>query len=162
MARYARRALLLIVAFLVGCDHATKLAAERTIGDGAPVHVVKGLFDLHYTRNYDVAFSLLRHVDGSGKAIALAVLATIATLAVAALWFRRRAVATKLEHWAFAAILAGALGNVADRLTRGYVVDFLELPHWPIFNVADVCVVLGVLGLVLARRVDAGFGRAVR
>ncbi|MFO0670055.1 MAG: signal peptidase II [Polyangiaceae bacterium] len=151
MARYARRALLLLVAFMVGCDHATKLAAERVLEGAPPMHVVHGWFDLRYTRNYDVAFSLLRHVDGDWKAHALAALAAIGTLAVAVTWFRRRDVASRFEHWGFAAVLAGAIGNVVDRLTRGYVVDFLELPHWPVFNVADVLVVFGVLALAIGQ-----------
>ena len=49
--------------------------------------------------------------------------------------------------------LGGALGNVVDRLRQGYVVDFLEVPHWPVFNVADSCIVVGVvlLGWVMWR-----------
>jgi lipoprotein signal peptidase len=59
--------------------------------------------------------------------------------------WRRRAV--WFVHGAFALVVAGALGNVTDRLARGFVVDFIHLRYWPIFNVADVCVTIG--GVVL-------------
>jgi signal peptidase II len=48
----------------------------------------------------------------------------------------------------FTLALAGALGNVLDRLARGYVIDFIHLTHWPVFNVADVLVVVGIVVMV--------------
>jgi signal peptidase II len=50
---------------------------------------------------------------------------------------------------ALAVVLAGALGNFIDRAWHGYVVDFLHIKYWPVFNVADIYVTLGVLALVL-------------
>ncbi len=47
-------------------------------------------------------------------------------------------------------VLAGAIGNLADRLARGYVVDFIHVHHWPVWNVADAWVVLGVGALMIA------------
>jgi signal peptidase II len=64
-------------------------------------------------------------------------------------------VATSIEHLAFGLIAAGAIGNVIDRAARGYVVDFIHVTHWPVFNVADVAIVLGIAmhaGLALRRR----------
>ncbi len=68
---------------------------------------------------------------------------------VAVAWLRRRARAGAAEHAAFAMIFAGAVGNVADRARRGFVVDFIHVEHWPVFNVADVAVVAGVLLLAI-------------
>jgi signal peptidase II len=48
---------------------------------------------------------------------------------------------------ALALIFAGAAGNYADRIWRGYVVDFVHLAHWPVFNLADVYITLGALSL---------------
>ncbi len=48
-------------------------------------------------------------------------------------------------------MVAGAIGNVADRILCGYVVDFIHLSHWPVFNVADACVVVGLIALGLSR-----------
>ena len=61
------------------------------------------------------------------------------------MWFAARKRASRAQHVAFALILSGALGNVIDRLMRGYVVDFIHLTRWPVFNVADIAVVAGVI-----------------
>ena len=52
------------------------------------------------------------------------------------------------QHVGFAFVLAGALGNVVDRAVRGYVVDFIHVRHWPVFNVADSAITLGVVMLL--------------
>ena len=74
--------------------------------------------------------------------IALVIAALIGILVVFALNATRRLV------WLSAGLLlGGALGNIIDRLRDGAVTDFLKLPHWPQFNVADIAVTLGVLSL---------------
>ena len=143
----ARRALgwslMLLTLVLVGCDHATKFAAETTLSGGRPMALVPGLLDLRYAQNHDTAFSLTRALGSPNKAAALLVLALAATIGVVVVWWQRRLVAPRIEQVGYAFILAGALGNVIDRVVRGYVVDFIHLAHWPIFNVADVSIVLG-------------------
>jgi signal peptidase II len=105
--------------------------------------------ELRYAENHDTAFSLLNGVDWPHKTTLLLILAAAAMAAVGLAWFRRRARATAAEHAAFAMIFAGAIGNVADRARRGFVIDFIHVEHWPVFNVADVAVVAGVLLLAL-------------
>lgn len=138
------------VLFLVGCDHATKLCAERTLADG-PRTVVRGVLDLHYAPNPDIAFSVLRELTIPGKQGLILALTLTATIGTIVAWAVRARRASLLEHLAWGAIVAGAVGNIIDRATRGYVIDFLKLPHWPVFNVADICVVAGVLGLAIVR-----------
>ena len=65
-------------------------------------------------------------------------------------WFVARKRATRTQHVGFALVLAGALGNVVDRAARGYVIDFIHLTRWPVFNVADIAVVAGMTLLMLA------------
>ena len=72
-----------------------------------------------------------------------------ATLLVAAWWWRRRK-AGLLERIGYAAIFAGAVGNAVDRAAHGYVVDFIHIAYWPIFNVADIAIVAGALALGVA------------
>jgi signal peptidase II len=59
-----------------------------------------------------------------------------------------------LATWAAGLILTGALGNLYDRFTLGYVVDFIDWRVWPVFNVADACITVGavLLGICLVRR----------
>ena len=140
-----RAGLLLLTVSLFGCDHATKIAATASLSHERVVNVVSGVLELRYVENHDTAFSLL-HTLGIPRTPSLLLAASaIALVGVVAAWVASRARATRMQHVGFALVLAGALGNVVDRAVRGYVVDFIHLTRWPVFNVADVAVVAGVL-----------------
>ncbi len=116
-------------------DQVTKYVAIRDLDPGRPRDLVGSALRLNLTRNPGAAFSV-----GTGYT------AVLTLVAIGVIVFIIRA-ARRLgsPSWALALglILGGALGNLTDRLVRepgpfrGHVVDFLELPHWPIFNVAD-------------------------
>lgn len=127
-------------------DQVTKqLAVDRLTGR-PDVEVVGELLQLHLTRNPGAAFS-----TGTEFTVVLSCVAIAAALVVA--WLFRRLGSTV---WALALglLLAGITGNLTDRLfrepgpLRGHVVDFLMLPNWPVFNVADICIT-GAAGLIL-------------
>ena len=141
--------LFLLVAGLVGCDHATKLVAETTLRDRPPVPVVPGVLDLSYTQNRDVAFNALERLQLHPSAALLTALAAATTLALVIAWVRRRRRVSPLAHAGFALVLGGAIGNALDRLLRGGVVDFIHVRFWPVFNVADVAVCAGVALMLL-------------
>ncbi len=145
--------LLFFTLALVGCDHATKAVAQATLEHRAPVSLVSGVLDLHYAENRDTAFSMLRLVPFAGKAAFLGAMSVLGLAAVCFAWWRRRRAST-LEQAAYALVVAGAFGNAFDRLRRGYVVDFIEIHRWPIFNVADVAIVVGavLLAAITLRR----------
>lgn len=145
-----RAAVLALTVVLFGCDHVTKHAAEATLAEGGAVNVVQGVLELRYTENHDTAFSLLRVLGLTPVPAVLLTMAAVALVAVVSTWFSMRAHLGTVQHVGFALVLAGALGNVVDRALRGFVVDFIHLSHWPIFNVADVLVVLGVVAIGLA------------
>jgi signal peptidase II len=151
--------LVAVVTYLL--DQATKYLAIRHLAPDHPRRVVGHLLELNLSRNPGAAFS-----TGRGYTVALSLLA----LAIVAVILR---VARRLRsaRWAvtMGLILGGALGNVSDRLFRepgpfrGHVVDFLELPHWPIFNVADMAIctaaVLFVGLSIRGVRLDGGVSR---
>jgi signal peptidase II len=143
-----------MVASLVGCDHATKVAAESALRDGRQLTVVPGWLDLRLAENDDVAFNALSRLSLHPPAWVLTTFAVAALAAVAFAWWRRRP--SPATACAYALIAAGAIGNAADRLFRGRVVDFIHLRAWPVFNVADVAVVAGALLLILERRAVRG------
>jgi signal peptidase II len=133
-----RAALLTAFALLYAADQATKwLAVDRLTGK-PDKELVGDLLVLHLTRNAGAAFS-----TGTGYTRLFSCLAIAAVLVV--LWLSRR-VGSVGWAVAFGLLLAGISGNLTDRLfrspgvLRGHVVDFLMLPHWPIFNVADMCI----------------------
>jgi signal peptidase II len=151
--------LLLVAVFLTGCDHATKAIAKSSLR--GVVTIVPGVFDLQYTENRDTAFSLLRQtgVAEHPRLLALGAFAILAVVAFA--WWRRRR-APLLEQTGYSMIVGGALGNVIDRLARGYVVDFMHLHAWPVFNVADMAIVFGTALVVVSTiRADRARARAV-
>lgn len=127
-------------------DRVTKVWAESALAPGEPHELIGSLLKLRLIYNPGAAFSMF-----TGATWVFAVLSSV--FCVAVVWFaprmRHRGVAL-----AVGAVLGGAFGNLVDRLTRepgfgrGLVVDFLELPYWPVFNVADMGVFLGVCALV--------------
>jgi len=127
-------------------DQLAKRAAVERLSGRTDVNVVGELLQLHLTRNPGAAFSL-----GTGFTVGLSCLAIVATVVV--LLVSRRVVD---RVWAagLGSLLAGIGGNLTDRMLRepapfrGHVIDFLQLPHWPIFNVADVSIDIGA-GLIL-------------
>ncbi len=143
-----RALMLALFALPYAADQLTKwLAVDRLTG--APDHPLVGdLLVLHLTRNSGAAFS-----TGTGYTELFSCLAIGAVLVV--LWLSRR-VRSLLWAAAFGLLLAGILGNLTDRVFRspgplsGHVVDFLMLPNWPIFNVADICINVAA-GLILVQ-----------
>lgn len=142
--------LLACILALVGCDHATKLAAATALREHGPLVLVPGVVDLAYTENHDVAFDGLSRVSLHVSPAWLALLALSITAATIVVWVRRRRAAWPV-HAGFACIVAGALGNAFDRAARGHVVDFIHVRFWPVFNVADILVVTGIAILLLSR-----------
>ena len=160
----SRLRLILLFAFVAAVAYAidvtTKvLAVQRLPGKGT-VDLLGPWFGLHLTRNPGAAFS-----TGTAYTEALSGLSMIAVCVV--LWVSRRLGST-LWAVALGMLLAGVAGNLTDRLfrepgpMRGHVVDFLRFPNWPIFNVADVCInVAAVLIVVQALRGIGVDGRRV-
>jgi signal peptidase II len=137
---------------LAGCDHATKRIAQAELQGEEPVDVVGRIVRLDYVENRDTGFGLLRWIDADVRLPIIVTLQSLGALALAALLLRRRAL--DLYAAGFALALGGALGNLGDQLLRGYVVDFVRLPYWPVFNLADVWISIGVglLALAMLRR----------
>jgi signal peptidase II len=138
------------LAALVGCDHATKHAAKAQLERQPPHQLLGSVLDLRYAENTDVAFNLLRFIPERVRAPLLLVFGGVATLVLLVIVLRRQH--SRAAQVAFLLIGAGALGNYLDRLLRGYVVDFIHVPRWPVFNVADIYVTAGALLLVALGR----------
>jgi signal peptidase II len=104
-------------------------------------------------RNSGVAFGRLQNAE--------AIVAIVIGLALVGLlvYFARNG-ARRLMWLPTGMLLGGALGNIVDRLREGAVIDFLKLPHWPAFNVADASITVGVvILLVVIERGDRAAGR---
>jgi signal peptidase II len=139
-----RLALVFALTLLVGCDHATKRIAKSALEGQGPRSVIRGVLDLRYTENTDVAFNLLRAVPERIRAPFLVVTGAAAVIVLLGAVLLRRG-GTGPGRAAMLLITAGAVGNYLDRVARGYVVDFVHVPYWPVFNVADAYVVVGAV-----------------
>jgi signal peptidase II len=147
-ARSWRLAAACAAVFMV-LDQATKQLAIANIGRSEEVNVFFGI-DLVNVRNTGVAFGALA---GGG---ALITVLTGAALSALLVYFALRAATPGL--WIpVGAILGGALGNLADRARDGAVIDFIDPVLWPAFNLADIGIVLGILGMfyVVEKRASA-------
>jgi signal peptidase II len=136
-------ALLGIAGVVIALDRWTKHWASTRLPFDRPVPVLGEYLRFTYTRNSGVAFGL-----GQGTGFPWYVFSIAAALVILWLFLRHR-VAGGPRQLALALILGGALGNLIDRLSVGEVVDFIEVGvsrwHWPVFNVADSAVSVGVV-----------------
>ncbi len=139
---FAAVALVVLVA-----DQVTKAIALRSLEPGEPVNLIGSVLRFHLVKNPGAAFSL-----GTGYTV---VLTCVAVGVAATVIHLSRRLRSKVWTIALGLLLGGALGNVGDRFfrepapLRGHVVDFLELPHWPIFNLADSAIVTAAVLMVL-------------
>ena len=138
-----RRAVLRAVAvaiLVLAADQLTKAVVRGSIGRGERVDVVLGI-DLVNTRNSGVAFGFF---SGGGTIVAF-----VAAIALAALLIFFATHLTRPLVWLPTGLLiGGAAGNLVDRAREGAVTDFVDLPLWPAFNLADAAITIGVLALL--------------
>jgi signal peptidase II len=142
----ATMALLILVA-----DVVSKHIVVAKLSDRAPVRVFGHFLILTVTRNPGAAFSIGPGITVVFTAVAVGVVVVIARTA--------RSLHSRAWATALGLLLGGALGNLGDRVFRspgafrGHVVDWIQLPHWPVFNIADSAIVTGgLLAVLLATR----------
>ncbi|MGA3362717.1 MAG: signal peptidase II [Solirubrobacteraceae bacterium] len=137
--RASRRAAVVVAAVLV-VDQLTKQLVRSSIALGESRHLLPGI-TLVRAQNSGIAFSLFTGSEAGVIVVAVLVLTAVLTYFA----FHRE------QRWMWLAcglIVGGALGNLIDRLRLGMVTDFIKLPDWPAFNVADASITIGVVGLL--------------
>jgi signal peptidase II len=131
-----------VLVWVLVLDQVTKHTIGTSIQPGQVKTLLPGVLHLVYVRNTGVAFGVL----GGGGALVY-VLEGVALIALIAYLAVRPA-----RRWLWlptGMLLGGAIGNLIDRVAQGSVIDFIKLPHWPAFNVADMSITFGVIILVL-------------
>lgn len=123
---------------LVIVDQVTKQLVRSTMVPGESIPLVPNIFHLTYVQNPGAAFGILAHRTN------LFIIITLAVIVLILLFFQRIGPEQKVLKTALALQLGGAVGNLIDRLLLGHVTDFFDFRLWPVFNVADMAVVLGV------------------
>jgi signal peptidase II len=144
-------ALIAVAVAIIGLDIASKVTVVATLTNRAPIRLLGGFLKLRVDRNPGAAFSFAPGLTILFSLIAIAVIVVI-------LRSSRR---IRSLAWAITLglLLGGATGNLIDRifrspgLFRGWVVDWIQVPHWPVFNLADSAIVCGgILAVLLSAR----------
>ncbi|MGE3579627.1 MAG: signal peptidase II [Vicinamibacterales bacterium] len=146
------RGLLVLAGALVVADQAAKWAVRARLELGESVPVIAGVLDFTRVHNSGAAFGLLNGLDLPYKAAALAVVALVA-LAGVAVYAAALPATDWLARLGLTCIVGGAAGNLIDRVTLGYVVDYVDAYwrgwHFWAFNVADAAITVGAALMIL-------------
>jgi signal peptidase II len=136
-------------------DQALKALVAATLPAGASVPVVPRVLSLTHVQNRGVAFGLLSGISPVAAAIGAL------TLFLMLFYNRGRRSGSRADGAGLALMAGGAVGNLLDRVRLGFVIDYLDLHVWPVFNLADVAIVVGA-GMVMLALVRHGPGAQPR
>jgi signal peptidase II len=148
----SRRLELILVVSIVVADQITKALVRRAMELHDTIEVVPGLLNLTRVHNTGAAFGMFNSMEFPYKTAVLTVVATLALAGVA--WYAATVPASeRLARFGVASILGGAIGNLIDRATVGYVLDYVDVHyagwHFWAFNVADAAISIGVVLMIL-------------
>jgi signal peptidase II len=140
---------ILYILLLVIIDHITKYIAKIQLSYGKSITLIDGFLELIYVENRGAAFGILKN-----KKFFLVGITTIAIIGMI-YYLVRTTNLNKWERMSLIFIISGAIGNLIDRIFRGYVVDFIhfyikDIFDWPVFNIADILVVIGAIILAFS------------
>lgn len=139
---------IIIISIILLCiDQISKLLVVNLLTKTDSITIIKNFFYLTYINNDGAAFSIL-----VGKRIFLILIAVL-VIVMLIRYIKKNNIQNKLELVSISLIIGGSLGNLMDRVVRGYVIDFLDFKlfnyNFPIFNLADTFIVIGVFLLLL-------------
>ncbi len=142
--RLGLTAFLGVIFLVMLVDQASKIYMISRLQPGDSLPLVPGVFHLTYVRNPGAAFGIFAHQT--------TFFIVISVLMIALIFFGRRLFSTRrfFVQLALSLQVGGALGNLIDRVRFGYVIDFLDFRIWPVFNLADVAIVAGMILLLLS------------
>jgi len=139
------------IIFWLCLDHLSKYLISKFVSLYQIITVIPGFFNLTRVHNRGAIFGFLGNTSNPLALIFLN-LGALFAFAIVAYYFIRTPAEMVLARISFALIISGALGNIIDRVFRGYVIDFLDFYlnkfHWPFFNLADSCITVGAILLV--------------
>ena len=133
-----------VAALIFTIDRFTKIAALKMLDPGEPVIAIPGILNITLVLNNGAAFGLFQ-----GKSVFFAFISLAVIIAIVAYLIKNRPLDRPVSV-GLGLILGGALGNLADRISLGKVVDFIDFGIWPVFNIADSCITIGAVVLIFS------------
>lgn len=137
---------LAVSVLLIVVDQMLKIWVLNSLAGGPSVMLIPGLLQLTYVENRGAAFGIMQGRIGLLSIVTLAVLIGLLVALIKGMFHG------KVMIWSIGLIFAGGVGNLIDRVTRAFVVDYLDISplfNFPVFNFADCCVVIGTFMLVI-------------
>jgi signal peptidase II len=163
------RTFLIVSAVVVAADHIVKWIVKSTMEVEQTIRVIGNLFTLYFTYNTGIAFGLF---DASSSRLKMPLLVVVSAIALAIILYIFFSLPKRvaLSGLAMGLIFGGAIGNMIDRIAQGRVIDFLDfdfpdiaikplgiyLTRWPTFNIADSCVLVGIVMLLVIIVAESG------
>lgn len=137
---------IILVAILIALDQVSKYIIDNNFFEGDTLGVITDFFHITYVKNRGIAFGMFQ-----GKLDIISIATVIAIIAIIYYLYKDRNKMPILEKIGFNFILAGAIGNMIDRVARGFVIDMIDFRGiWAfVFNLADVWINIGVLLILL-------------
>lgn len=139
--------IIILSTILVIIDQVSKIIVTNNLTNNKSVEVIKSFFYLTYTNNTGAAFSIL-----TGKRILL-ILVSLIVIGILIYYIKKTKIEKKINKIALSLVIGGSIGNLIDRIIKGAVIDFLDFKifgyNYPIFNLADTFIVLGVFLLLI-------------
>lgn len=139
---------LILTAFIIIIDQLTKFGAIKYLKGQKPIVIIKNFIELTYVQNEGAAFGILQQ-----KRTLFIIITLLVVILITFYLVKNYNSLTKLTHIGVATLLGGAIGNLIDRIRLGYVVDFISVRlinsyDFPVFNVADIAIVLSTILIV--------------
>jgi len=131
-----------IALFIILLDQLTKYLISKNMEISQSIPIIKNILHLTYIQNTGAGFGLFK---GSNLLLIFISLIIIGII----LFYLDKIIKERSIHIPVALILSGAIGNLIDRIVQGYVIDFIDFRIWPAFNVADSCITIGALWLII-------------
>ena len=136
--------LVIIASGLLVIDQITKFAVRSRMEIGETLPVFRGVLDFTYVQNRGAAFSLFQNSQ-----LVTVILPIITMIAGVLFLLHLRKNKEKLAEFGVLLIMSGGIGNLIDRTILGFVTDMISVGNFPVFNVADICVTVGCVILIL-------------
>ncbi len=126
-----------LIITLLALDQITKYMVKNRFMVNESIAIIENVFHLTYVRNFGAAFGILKH-----QKLFFIVLTTAVLIGII-IFLRKQPRIHSVVKFSLSLIVSGAVGNLIDRVAYGYVIDFFDFRIWPVFNIADMAIVIG-------------------